>query len=84
MIRRARPLLGTLVEIAVDASDERRALRAIEAAFAEIGEVHRCMSFHTADSDLARLHRAPVGRAVAVDARTMTVLRCAVSAVCAP
>jgi len=77
MIRRARPLLGTLVEIAVDALDERAALGAIDAAFAEIAAVHRCMSFHAPDSDLARIHRAPVGQAVCVDARTLTVLRCA-------
>lgn len=77
MIRRARPLLGTLVEIAVDAHDETSALRAIGAAFAEIGAVHGCMSFHAPDSDLARIHRAPVGQAVDVDARTMEVLRCA-------
>jgi len=77
VIRRARPLLGTLVDIAVDARDERGALSAIEAAFAEIDAVHRCMSFHAADSDLARLHGSPVGQAVEVDARTMAVLHCA-------
>lgn len=75
--RRARPWLGTLVEMQVVAPDEACARRAIEAAFAEIEAVHRRMSFHEADSDLARLHAAPVGTAVEVDSRTSAVLRCA-------
>jgi thiamine biosynthesis lipoprotein len=75
--RRARPWLGTLVEIRVEGLDEDVALRAIDAAFAEVAEVHRRMSFHEADSDLARLHRAPVGTPVCVDSRTREVLGCA-------
>ncbi len=60
--RRARPLLGTLVDIRVDHSgvdgvDEARALAAIDAAFAEIADVHRLMSFHEATSDVARINR---------------------------
>ena len=74
-LRRARPWLGTLVETQVAASDDTCARRAIEAAFAEIEAVHCRMSFHEADSDLSRLHAAPVGAAVEIDPRTMAVLR---------
>jgi len=76
-LRRARPLLGTLVEVRADAGDERTARRAIQAAFAEVEIVHRRMSFHEPDSDLSRLHAAPIGTAVALDPRTVEVLRCA-------
>lgn len=73
-IRRARPWLGTLVEIRVDAIDEARAVRAIDAAFAEVATVHRLMSFHADDSDLARLRRAHPGEPLRVNARTHEVL----------
>ena len=47
-IRRARPLLGTFVEIAVDGQTFDAAEAAVEAAFAAIATVHRLMSFHEA------------------------------------
>lgn len=78
-LHRARPWLGTLVEMRVDAPDAECARRALEAAFAEVEAVHRRMSFHEPGSDLARLHAARIGMAVAVDARTVEVLRCALS-----
>jgi thiamine biosynthesis lipoprotein len=77
IVRRARPVLGTLVEIRVEGLEEFAALHAIEEAFAEIALIHRLMSFHECDSDLARVHRANVGMAVDVDARTHEVLACA-------
>jgi FAD:protein FMN transferase len=70
-IRRARPLLGTLVEIG--AAGEHAA-PAIEAAFREIEIIHRLMSFHEIDSDIARLNRAPLLTAQQVDPRTYEVL----------
>ena len=70
-IRRARPLLGTLVEIG--AAGEHAAV-AIEAAFREIEIIHRLMSFHETDSDIARLYRAPLLTAQQVDPRTYEVL----------
>jgi thiamine biosynthesis lipoprotein len=79
VFRRVRPWLGTLVEIRVEGLDAARAIRAIEAAFAEVAAVHRCMSFHESGSDLSRLHRARVGETVRVDARTRAVLDCALS-----
>lgn len=77
-LERARPLLGTTVSIRVAADGgERAAHRAIDAAFAAVAHVHARMSFHEPDSDLSRLHRAPVGRWVAIDPHTAAVLRAA-------
>jgi len=61
----------------VEGLPESRALRAVDAAFAEVAHVHRLMSFHAADSDISRLHAATPGTALAVDARTWEVLRIA-------
>lgn len=78
-IRRARPLLGTLVDIRVDGADEAQALAAIEAAFAEIADVHRLMSFHESGSDVSRINRDASRLPVAVDARTREVLALALA-----
>src|SRR5579862_9420704 len=77
VVQRARPWLGTLVRMRVGGLDEAHARAAIDRAFAEVETVHRCMSFHSADSDLAGLHTAQAGEAVAIDARTHEVLACA-------
>ena len=71
MIRRARPWLGTIVEIGADN------LAAVEAGFAAIAHVHARMSFHEATSDLAALRQAKTGVAVEVDPETVAVLRLA-------
>ena len=52
-VRRARPLLGTFVEIAVHGLPEDAAHRAIDAAFAVVEEVQRRMSFHDPKSMLS-------------------------------
>lgn len=70
-IRRARPLLGTIVEIAARGP---HASTGIEAAFREIEIVHRLMSFHEIDSEVSRLNRSPLFTPVAVDRRTYEVL----------
>ena len=72
--RRARPWLGTLVEVRVGGIGEACALAAIEAAFTQIADIHRLMSFHAQHSDLARLNRRAARQAVAVDARTYGVI----------
>lgn len=77
-MRRARPLLGTLVEIRVDDVDDSCAVSAIDAAFAEIAAVHRLMSFHNDDSDVTRINRDATHDAVVVDARTREVLSLAI------
>ena len=73
LIRRARPWLGTIVEIAVPPPGEA----AIDAGFAAIRHVHERMSYHDAGSDLERLRDAALGTLVAVDAETIAVLRTA-------
>jgi FAD:protein FMN transferase len=79
LLRRARPLLGTLVAIQlhVDGIEEHEAGRAAEQAFAVIATIHRAMSAHEPASDLARLAQARPGEPLAVDAHTVAVLRLA-------
>lgn len=72
-LRRARPLLGTLVEVSA-AGDPRLLPAAIEAAFKAIDRVHRLMSFHSPDSDVSRLNREARRRVVTVDPHTWGVL----------
>ncbi|MFC4763948.1 FAD:protein FMN transferase [Dyella koreensis] len=74
-VERARPLLGTTVSIRVEHADELAAHRAIDAAFAAVAGVHGAMSFHEADSDLARLHRTRCGVRVQLTEQTAEVLR---------
>jgi thiamine biosynthesis lipoprotein len=71
MATRCQPLLGTFVEITAEDG------AAIDAGFAAIARVHRLMSFHAEDSDLARLRREPAGMAVAIAPETADVLRLA-------
>jgi len=70
MRRRARPLLGTLVEVRADAAEA-----ALDAAFAAVAQVQRLMSFHEAASDVRALARARAGERVRVHAHTAAVLR---------
>jgi thiamine biosynthesis lipoprotein len=76
-IRRAQPLLGTFVEIAV-AGPCRPALEdAVEAAFAAIGKVHRLMSAQAPDSDVTRVNQEASSRPVIVHPWTYWVLQAA-------
>ncbi|HZS83171.1 MAG TPA: FAD:protein FMN transferase [Stellaceae bacterium] len=75
-LRRARPLLGTFVEIRVQ-SDSPAAEAAILAAFAAIARVERLMSAHRADSELSRLNAVGHVEAVEVDPWTYDVLAAA-------
>ena len=68
-VKRARALLGTLVEIRVSASAE--AERAIGHAFAAIERVHHAMSAQESTSDIARLR---AGRRFSLDPWTRRVL----------
>jgi thiamine biosynthesis lipoprotein len=78
-MQRARPLLGTLVAVRVSGLPRTDASAAIDRAFAEVAAFHRLMSFHEADSDLSRLNREAWRRPVAVDPRTLAVLRAALA-----
>jgi thiamine biosynthesis lipoprotein len=70
-VRRARPLLGTLVEIRLP----REASGAIEDGFEALERVHRLMSRQEAASDVARINAASAGSIIAIDPWTMAVLR---------
>lgn len=69
MIRRAKPLLGTIVSITADA--------AIDAAFEAIERVHCLMSVQRADSDIGRVNREAHRRPVRVNPWTFEVLELA-------
>ena len=56
-IRRARPLLGTFVEIAAAGAARGELQQAVDDAFAAVAQVHRLMSFHDPQSDVSRLNR---------------------------
>ena len=75
--RRARPLLGTYVEITLDAPGAPYPAQAFEMAFAEIGRIHHLMSWHAPDSDVGRINRAPPGHWLDVDPCTAAVLHTA-------
>ncbi len=84
---RARPLLGTRVDIRVGgpsglgrldiSMSETAANAAIDIGFAAIADIHRLMSFHEAESDVSRLNRDAASGPVRVDPRTFAVIRLA-------
>jgi FAD:protein FMN transferase len=74
-VSRARPLLGTLVEIAVRGVQDPDP--AIEAAFGAVAEVHALMSYHDPRSDVSRMNRQAHRRPVAVNSKTHEVLEAA-------
>jgi thiamine biosynthesis lipoprotein len=71
-LRRARPLLGTLVEICVP---EGTVAQAVHDAFASIERAHRLMSAQERASDVSRINCAPTGMDVSIDVWTDRVLR---------
>jgi thiamine biosynthesis lipoprotein len=74
-VARAQVWLGTLVEVALPATDASDSC--FTAAFAQIAHAHRTMSAHDASSDLARIARDAHHATVPVDAGTYAVLRLA-------
>jgi FAD:protein FMN transferase len=76
-IRRARPLLGTFVEICASGASAEDLETAVEAAFGAIAKVQRLMSFHESGSDVSRLNRDASTTAVKVDPWTFHVLEAA-------
>ena len=74
MQRRAKPLLGTFVEIAVDCEDDAEFIRVTELAFVRITSIHTAMSFHDAASDVRAIARAVCGDVVVVSSDTWNVL----------
>jgi thiamine biosynthesis lipoprotein len=78
-VRRARPLLGTFVEIASTGAARGETECAVEAAFDAVANVHRLMSFHDPDSDVSRLNGEASVRNVAVNPWTYRVLETAIA-----
>ena len=76
-LRRARPLLGTLVEVGLHGADDAASRRAIDAAFAAVAQVQRCLSRFDGGSDVARFHALPAGAQLSVRADTARVLHAA-------
>ena len=76
-MRRARPLLGTIVDIQARAPNDFTVMRAIEDAFDAIERVHRLMSFHDPASDVSRMNREAHQHAIKVDDWTWRVLQAA-------
>ena len=72
--QRARPYLGTLVEIGARGAG---AEAAVESAFAAVARVHQLMSVHEADSELSRVNRTAAHTPVAVSADLWVVLKAA-------
>jgi thiamine biosynthesis lipoprotein len=72
VIRRAKPLLGTIVSIAADAAPA-----ALDAAFTAVARVHVLMSAQEARSDISRINREAHRRPVTVDPWTQEVLELA-------
>jgi FAD:protein FMN transferase len=75
MRRRARPLLGTLVEVRAQGASATAFDVAADAAFDAIAQVHALMSFHEPGSDLRRIARARAGDRLAVHPHTAAVLQ---------
>jgi len=72
-MRRARPLLGTIVDIRID-GDGAHAERAVAAAFGAVERVHRLMSAHDPASDVSRLNRALSDAVIDIDPWTQRVI----------
>jgi thiamine biosynthesis lipoprotein len=74
-VNRARPGLGTIIRLAVQAPTEAIARAAIELAWQEIRQVDERLNPDRPGSDLAALHAAPVGERVPASAMTLGLLR---------
>lgn len=72
-LRRAQPLLGTLVEVAATGAPASLPA-ALDAAFSAIERIQRLMSFHDPDSDVSRINAAEAGCEIGVDPHTARVL----------
>jgi FAD:protein FMN transferase len=76
-LRRARPLLGTLVDIGAADADPARAAAAIGAAFDRISAIQSRLSRFDGASEIGRFNAAAAGVCIAVGAETRAVLAAA-------
>jgi thiamine biosynthesis lipoprotein len=80
VVRRARPLLGTLVEVGVRGTaqaDRDALLAACTRAFDALETVQRCLTRFTTDSDVGRFNAAPPDDWIDLQADTVVVLQAA-------
>lgn len=80
VVRRARPLLGTLVEIGaamIDGASPQATAAAVDAAFARIAALQDRLSRFVAASDIGRFNAAPASACIDVGADARTVLAAA-------
>lgn len=73
--RRARPLLGTIVDVAVRAENEAVAALAVSRAMAAVARAQALLSFHDPGSDVSRINRSAPGAEVQIHPWTRRVLR---------
>jgi thiamine biosynthesis lipoprotein len=76
-VRRARPWLGTVVEIRAGGRSTDEAEQAINSAFSAVARVHRLMNIHDSTSELRQVMAAACGRAHPVHPWTRRVLSAA-------
>ncbi|MBB4844236.1 thiamine biosynthesis lipoprotein [Paucibacter oligotrophus] len=74
LLRRARPLLGTLLEIALP---EQAVPVQFEAGFAAVQAVQACLSRFEAGSDIARFNALPAGHSLVLAPLSARLLRAA-------
>ena len=77
VLRRARPLLGTLVDIGAADADPARAATAIAAAFERIAAIQSRLSRFDDASEIGRFNAAPAGACIAVGPESRAVLAAA-------
>jgi len=80
VVRRARPLLGTLVEVGATASAcacLEEAIDAVDAAFERVAALQQRLSRFVASSAIGRFNAAPASTCVAIDCETRIVLAAA-------
>jgi thiamine biosynthesis lipoprotein len=77
LVRRARPLLGTLVEVGARGDDPAQLHSACARAFGAIAQVQRCLSSFESDSDIGRFNAAPADAWIDLQADTVAVLQAA-------
>ena len=73
MLRRAKPLLGTLVEVACEGADRAGELAASQAAFDAVERVHQLMSRHEPGSELSTINALAPGIWAQAATETMAV-----------
>ena len=77
-LRRARPLMGTVVTIQISCGHGRDQVEpAVQQAFALMEHIATVMSAHDPFTDLGRISRAKVGEVLVLDPHTVTVIQAA-------